>query len=137
MRRDLERRVGRTQSRREIAGHTWSRAEKKQLETTARAHRREGLDQVHTRDGLVQRAALTPRRPHHADPIRQAQAGRVEHARKLTILLCAHDELCVDSGHKLGYAILDEALDALQSGAHVEAVDPDSEDSGFCQASCR
>ena len=83
------------------------------------------------------RAALTPRRPHHADPIRQAQAGRVEHARKLTILLCAHDELCVDSGHKLGYAILDEALDALQSGAHVEAVDPDSENSGFCQASCR
>src|SRR5207253_9289463 len=56
VRGDLERRVGRTQSRREIAGHTWSRAEKKQLETTARAHRREGLDQVHTRDGLVHRA---------------------------------------------------------------------------------
>ena len=80
---------------------------------------------------------MTARGPHNTHPIRQTQPGGFEYTCELAIPLRAHHKLGIHSGHEVGAAFVDETLDSFESRTHVKAVDPDTEDSGFRQASCR
>ena len=85
-------------------------------------------DQVDTRNGPTELASLAAGGPHHSSAVGEAQVRQLEHLRELRVFLCAHHELGVDGGDLVVAAVLNELLDAIECGAHVEAVDPHPQD---------
>src|SRR5438445_905015 len=133
IRRNQQARVGRAKLRCQLVRHSWLCPEKDQPESPAAAKRGKRLDQVGAGDGSRECAAHPPGRPNDSGAVGQAQGSRVEHPRELPVALGAHHEFGVDGGHQVRPALVDEALDLAEGRAHVEAVDPDTEDSSLPQ----
>ena len=134
---NLQARVGVAKGGREPGRDSGGRTEQKQPEAAARAHGGQRLDQVHARDRLANGATLTPGCPHDPGPVRQTERRIFEHPRELPILPRPHHEFGIHRRHQVGSTFVDELLDSSQRRAHAEAVDPDTEDPSFRQASCR
>jgi hypothetical protein len=125
---DLQARMFGAQASRKLCRDPWRGPQQEQPEAAPGTQSSEWRDQVDTWNGPAELAALAAGGPHHSSSVGEAQIRGLEHLRELWVFLCAHHELRVDGDDLVVATVLNELLDAIECGAHVEAVDPHPQD---------
>ena len=125
---DLQARMFGAQASRKLCRDAWHGPQQEQSEAAPGTQSSQRRDQVDTWNGPAELAALAAGGPYHSSAVGEAQIRRLEHLGELLVFLRAHHELRVDGGDLVVAAVLNELLDAIECGAHVEAVDPHTQD---------
>ena len=128
MSRDLQGRKLLAEARGKVCRDARCSAKQEEPETAPGAHRRQGRDQIDTRDRPGEITALAPGGPHHPCAVGQAKVRRLEHLLKLWVPLRAHHELGIDGCNLVVPPGVDKLLDTPERSAHVKAVDPHPQD---------